>query len=96
MEDEWDTDAWAWILETGLLDDDSNTDRDPQPSAPSFVQGVEQHQHTQQLHHIASTSPVLAVSRPTTAIVEQPLRKSCDFCRSRKKKCNGDGFNRCR
>lgn len=28
--------------------------------------------------------------------VQQPLRKSCEFCRFRKKKCDGDGVNKCR
>lgn len=41
----------------------------------------------------SSSSSSAAAAKPAT---QQPLRKSCELCRSRKKKCDGDGLNRCR
>lgn len=42
--------------------------------------------------------PMIALKpgAPSAGGEKRKLRKSCEFCRERKKRCDGDGVNRCR
>lgn len=55
----------------------------------------------QQLPVPTATTTIMGVSMtiPTAAGVKagvRKVRKSCSFCARRKKRCNGDGINKCR